>query len=232
LLAKDEKEFYWPAICGLSAPFIGGGIPRAFSPCGDVTSIATPRCYSRRLERRYAYFLPVTPPIEECLLVPICIKGKAIGSIWAIAHNDHRKFDAEDLRQMLSAAGWHQWPARRSRFPMPPTIRAALRSTSWRMRSSPARPRKGSTWNCARATNAITRSSSQSTKGSASSEKVECTAGEPPDFRFIEVNPAFEVQSGLTGVIGKTIRQLIPGEADEWSRIYSTILRTGKPVEI
>ena len=50
--------------------------------------------------RRYPYFLPVTPLIEECLLVPFYIEGKAVGTIWAITHSDRRKFDAKDERLM------------------------------------------------------------------------------------------------------------------------------------
>src|SRR4029450_11012533 len=53
-------------------------------------------------ERRYPYFEPVTPVIEECLLVPFYVAGEAVGTIWAIMHSDGRKFDAEDDRVMAS----------------------------------------------------------------------------------------------------------------------------------
>ena len=82
-------------------PHIGGGTPRDFGPCGDVLDRNAPLLF-RRLERRYTYFLPVTPPIEECLLVPFYVEGRAVGTIWAIAHDERRKFDAEDLRQLES----------------------------------------------------------------------------------------------------------------------------------
>src|SRR4030095_14073196 len=39
---------------------------------------------------------------EEGLLVPFYVHGKAVGTIWAIAHNDRRQFDAEDLRLLES----------------------------------------------------------------------------------------------------------------------------------
>jgi C4-dicarboxylate-specific signal transduction histidine kinase len=42
------------------------------------------------------------PLAEEGLLVPFYVNGKAVGTIWAIAHRDHRKFDAEDLRMLES----------------------------------------------------------------------------------------------------------------------------------
>ncbi len=101
LLTKDEKRFHWPAIAGTWQPHIGGGTPRDFGPCGDVLDRNAPLLF-RHFERRYTYFLPVTPPVEECLLVPFYVEGKAVGTIWAIAHNDRRKFDAEDMRQLVS----------------------------------------------------------------------------------------------------------------------------------
>ena len=101
LLTKDNKRFYWPAIAGMWKPHIGGGTPRDFSPCGEVLDRNAPLVFTH-LERRYPYFLPVTPPVEECLLVPFYVEGKSVGTIWAIAHDESRKFDAEDLRQLES----------------------------------------------------------------------------------------------------------------------------------
>jgi two-component sensor histidine kinase len=43
-----------------------------------------------------------TPLAEEGLLVPFYVEGKAVGTVWAIAHDDRRTFDAEDLRQLES----------------------------------------------------------------------------------------------------------------------------------
>jgi GAF domain-containing protein len=103
LLTKEDggKRFYWPAIAGVWKPHIGGGTPRDFGPCGDVLDRNAALLF-RHFERRYTYFLPVTPPVEECLLVPFYVEGKAVGTIWAITHDDRRKFDAEDLRQLGS----------------------------------------------------------------------------------------------------------------------------------
>ena len=58
----------------------------------------------RHLERRYNYFLPVTPLVEECLLVPFYFGGKAVGTIWAVMHDDRHGFDAEDERLMNALA--------------------------------------------------------------------------------------------------------------------------------
>jgi len=93
------KRFYWPAIAGMWKPHIGGGTPRNFGPCGDVLDCNTTLLF-RHFERRYTYFLPITPLVEECLLVPFYIGDKAVGTIWAIMHDGSRKFDAEDERLM------------------------------------------------------------------------------------------------------------------------------------
>ncbi|MGH7848537.1 MAG: hybrid sensor histidine kinase/response regulator [Candidatus Binatia bacterium] len=101
LLSKDEKRFYWAAIAGAWQPHLGGGTPRNFGPCGDVLDRNTPLLF-RHWEQRYPYLLAATPLAEEGLLVPFHVQGKAVGTIWAIAHDDRRKFDGEDLRQLES----------------------------------------------------------------------------------------------------------------------------------
>src|ERR1700688_650635 len=103
LLTKEDggKHFHWPAIAGMWKPHIGGGTPRDFGPCGDVLDRNVPLLF-RHFERRYTYFLRVAPPVEECLLVPFYVEGKAVGTIWVITHDDRRKLDNEDLRQLAS----------------------------------------------------------------------------------------------------------------------------------
>src|SRR5215470_15245992 len=106
LLTRDGKtpdvrgqRFYWPAIAGMWKPHIGGGTPRDFGPCGDVLDQNRTLLF-QHFERRYPYFEPVTPLVEECLLVPFYVDGRAVGTIWAIMHSDRHKFDAEDERLM------------------------------------------------------------------------------------------------------------------------------------
>ena len=102
LLTKDGgKRFYWPAIAGAWKPHTGGGTPRNFGPCGDVLDRDCTLLF-RHFELRYPYLLPVSPAAEECLLVPFYVKGKAVGTIWAIMHSDRHKFDAEDERVMTA----------------------------------------------------------------------------------------------------------------------------------
>jgi signal transduction histidine kinase len=101
LLSKDEKRFYWAAIAGAWQPHLGGGTPRDSGPCGDVLDCNKPLLF-RHWEHRYPYLQGAVPLAEEGLLIPFHVEGKAVGTIWAIAHDDRRKFDGEDLRQLES----------------------------------------------------------------------------------------------------------------------------------
>src|SRR5712672_2580790 len=99
LLIPDGKKFYWPAIAGRWTPHIGGGSPRDWGPCGVVLDRNMPllMCHP---EWRFTYFLPISPPAVETLVVPFYLGGKAVGTIWAVMHDDRRTFDAEDERLM------------------------------------------------------------------------------------------------------------------------------------
>ncbi len=103
LTTEDNgKRFYWPAIAGEWKAQIGGMCTplRDFGPCGDVLDRNRPLLFGR-LEQRYTYFEPVKPSVEEALLVPFYVGDKAVGTIWAVAHDSHR-FDAEDERILCS----------------------------------------------------------------------------------------------------------------------------------
>ena len=101
LLTTDDggKRFYWPAIAGVWKPHIGRGTPRDFGPCGDVLDRNCALLF-KHFERRYPYLIPVMPAAEECLVVPFSVKGRAVGTIWAMMHSGRRKFDSEDERLM------------------------------------------------------------------------------------------------------------------------------------
>jgi PAS domain S-box-containing protein len=46
----------------------------------------------------------VQPAVEEALLVPFYVGGVAAGTVWAVIHDNSRRFDAEDKRQLESLA--------------------------------------------------------------------------------------------------------------------------------
>ena len=52
-------------------------------------------------------------------------------------------------------------------------------------------------------------------------------AQKPIDYRFLEVNPAFEKQTGLVAATGKRIRELAPDIEDFWLTLYGNVAMTG-----
>ncbi len=55
-------------------------------------------------------------------------------------------------------------------------------------------------------------------------------AGIPVDYRFVEVNAAFEEQTGLKNVAGKSMRDLAPGHEQHWFQIYGHVALSGQPI--
>ena len=47
------------------------------------------------------------------------------------------------------------------------------------------------------------------------------------DLRFVEVNSAFERQTGLVDVVGRLVSQVAPGTEAEWIETYGEVARTG-----
>jgi PAS domain S-box-containing protein len=56
--------------------------------------------------------------------------------------------------------------------------------------------------------------------------------GKPVDYRFLEMNPSFEEQTGLKHAAGKTARELVPNLEPHWFEIYGRVALTGEPVRV
>ncbi len=71
------------------------------------------------------------------------------------------------------------------------------------------------------------------TEGFAIHEIITDDRGEPVDYRFLEVNPAFERLTGLrrAELIGRTFRTVLPGEGERWIREYGRVALTGESVQ-
>ncbi|EJL35075.1 PAS domain-containing protein [Novosphingobium sp. AP12] len=50
------------------------------------------------------------------------------------------------------------------------------------------------------------------------------------DYVHVEANAGYERQSGIPGVVGVTLRELEPDDADGWAELYGNVLRTGEPI--
>ncbi|ACA20704.1 PAS/PAC sensor hybrid histidine kinase [Methylobacterium sp. 4-46] len=50
------------------------------------------------------------------------------------------------------------------------------------------------------------------------------------DYVHVEANAGYARHTGITDVVGKTLRDIAPDEAEGWLAIYGRVLRTGEPV--
>jgi len=101
LLELDGNRFYSPVIIGQWACHMEAGALVDSGPCAAVRDRNAPQLMSRP-ERHFSYLASVKPPMEEVLLVPFYLEGKAIGTIWVMSHDETLRFDAEDLRVMTN----------------------------------------------------------------------------------------------------------------------------------
>src|SRR5580692_11059738 len=66
-------------------------------------------------------------------------------------------------------------------------------------------------------------------EGFCTIEMIFDAAGRPLDYRFLEINPAFEKQTGMYNAQGKLMRDLAPEHEAHWFEIYGKIALTGEP---
>jgi signal transduction histidine kinase len=97
LIEEDGTRFRWRALEGGLASHVGDTTPRSFSPCGTVVERNSVHLFSYP-ERHFKYFAAVRPTIVEALLVPFSFEARPVGTIWVMAHDEQRRFDAEDAR--------------------------------------------------------------------------------------------------------------------------------------
>jgi PAS domain-containing protein len=55
--------------------------------------------------------------------------------------------------------------------------------------------------------------------------------GNPVDYRFLEVNAAFERQTKIKNAKGRTMREIEPDHEAYWFQIYAEIAKTKKTVQ-
>ncbi len=68
--------------------------------------------------------------------------------------------------------------------------------------------------------------------GFALHEMIFDDQGNPVDYRFLSINPAFEKLTGLEAkkIVGKTVREALPGIESHWIDTYGEVVITGKPI--
>jgi PAS domain S-box-containing protein len=71
-------------------------------------------------------------------------------------------------------------------------------------------------------------------EGFALHEVVFDENGKPVDYRYLEINPAFERLTGLTrdDVIGRRVREVLPQLEEQWLDVFCQVAITGEPAEL
>ena len=113
LLERDgEREFFrWHAVSGRFASLLWSTLPREFSPCGTVLDRGAAQLMISP-ERYFTNLADVQPKVQEVLLVPFSVGGRLVGTVWLVAHDHSRRFDAQDRDVLVQlsafAAGAYQ----------------------------------------------------------------------------------------------------------------------------
>ena len=71
------------------------------------------------------------------------------------------------------------------------------------------------------------------TQGFALHDIILDESGAPCDYRFININPAFEELTGLeaSNLIGRTVKEVLPGTEKYWIDTYGKVALTGEPAD-
>lgn len=72
------------------------------------------------------------------------------------------------------------------------------------------------------------------TEGFALHDIITDEQGRPSDYRFLEVNPAFERLTGLkrADLVGRRVREVLPGIEPFWIETYGRVALTGEPAHL
>jgi len=98
-----DEVFRWHATAGEFDRYLGGTMPRRFSPCGTVLDRQA-TLLMRDPVRFYPYMAQLHQPVCEALLVPFSRGDKLVGTVWVVTHTEAKKFDAQDERVVASLA--------------------------------------------------------------------------------------------------------------------------------
>jgi len=111
---RDGKErFRWHAVAGLLRDSLWSVAPQESSPSAITVARNAVQLFVRP-DRHFRGMAEVKPPILEVLLAPFPVNGRPAGTIWAVAHDRERHFDAEDARLLgdlsqIAAPAYHAY---------------------------------------------------------------------------------------------------------------------------
>ncbi|WP_416668511.1 ATP-binding protein [Egbenema bharatensis] len=219
--AEGEEAFRWVALAGTLSHHAGGSTPRHFSPCGVCLEQGIPVLFSYP-ERYFTYFQEANTPIVEGLVLPLVANNHALGTIWIMSHDEQRQFDLEDVRIMTSLA---DFTATALRLQQRQT--GALLAANVVLEAEIADRKRAEV--AIRQSETKYRSLFTSIdKGFTLLEMIADESDRPADFRSLETNPAWEQQTSLTNVSGKTLLEIAPDFEQPLLDFYSDVVISGR----
>jgi PAS domain S-box-containing protein len=103
-LSPKGDHFRWHAVAGQWVPLISDTtIQRDRGPNGSVLDRKHTLLFTNA-HRYFREFAGLQPLLVESLLAPLHVDDELVGTLWVVAHDDNRKFDAEDRRVLENLA--------------------------------------------------------------------------------------------------------------------------------
>jgi len=96
-----DPHFRWVATAGEFHRYVGGRLPRFFSPCATVVGCNTAMLMVDAV-RAFTYIAELDMPCHEILLAPFHEDGVPVGTLWVVHHTTKRHFDVEDRRILIN----------------------------------------------------------------------------------------------------------------------------------
>jgi PAS domain S-box-containing protein len=99
-----EPRLHWPAVTGIAGKYVTGSAPAACVPCGLAVAQAKPILVADP-GRSFPAIAAIRPAVTEALCVPVLVDERVAGTLWAMAHDQHKLFDLTDAR-ILETLGY------------------------------------------------------------------------------------------------------------------------------
>lgn len=95
-----QERFRWHAVTGPLRDNLWSIAPQDTSPSAVAVDRSAVQLFARP-DRHFRHLAEVKPTILEMLVAPFLVDGRMGGTIWVVAHDRERHFDAEDVQLLV-----------------------------------------------------------------------------------------------------------------------------------
>ncbi len=173
----------------------------------------------------YEYSLPFYGERRPILIDAAIRPDPSIDALYPSLSRNGETIAAEVFLPLLGPRGTHLWMTARPLFDSGGNITGAIES------GRDITDRKEISASLAVSERRYRLLFENMTAGFALHEMIYDDRGKPVDYRYIEANPAFEKLTGIpvSSVIGRTVREVLPGIEPQWIEVYGRVAETGEP---